>query len=119
MSAISENSSESKAVNKNRGKINLVIISVFFGLLYFVSSLPGNSITDAEASPVAPITYNELFGSLLINVNKNLSNKECEELILKNVNRANIDKISVFGTNGQVCFSNLKRDSGIVFIDKL
>lgn len=119
MSDLSKNWTELKAAYNAKGKINLLIIAVFFALLYFLTLVPGNSITQADAEPVAPIKYTELFGGLLINVNKDMSNKECEALIIKNVNRPNIDKISIFDINGQVCFSNLKRDSGIVFIDKL
>jgi hypothetical protein len=67
----------------------------------------------------AQIKYDELWGSLLINYSEKLTNKDCEKLIIKNLNRKNIDKIFVFDVHGQVCFSNLKRDSGIIYNNEI
>jgi hypothetical protein len=94
-----------------RAKINIAIFATLALIIYFVSLLPENK--DTPAKP--PFVISELWGNLLININdRELSNDECEALIVKNLSRQNIDKISVFDTRGQVCFSNLKRDSGIV-----
>lgn len=121
MKTISEQCTELKAASKTgRAKWNLLIIVVFGSLIYFLNSLPGKQ-QQAESKPA--VTTTQVLGNLLININdRKLSNDECAQYISDTVNNydtSKVTKISVFDTSGQVCFSDLKRDSGIVYIDQL
>jgi hypothetical protein len=98
-----------------RAKINAAIITVFLALGYFASQVPAQN--QQTPIPKDAINYTNVFGDLHININKPITNEECAAYILKALSNISpeIETIFVFDDNGQVCFSNLKRDSGIVY----
>ena len=102
-----------------RAKINTVIIMVFLALGYFASQVPEKPKPQDPFYTVAT-EYTESFGNLLINVKKPITNEECATYIIKSLKpNSDIETIFVFDPSGQVCFSNLKRDSGIVYTKEL
>jgi hypothetical protein len=105
-----------EAYNQPRGKINLVIMAAFLALAYFASQAPDKPKT-IDTTAKLPVEYSELFGNYHINVNKQITHDECATYIIKALNNVskNVSSIFVFDTTGQVCFSDLKRDSGIVY----